>query len=96
VPSFDAPHVALLKRAGAVVIGKTNIPEFGAGSQTFNPVFGATRNPYDTRLTPCARACASRPWPPGHHGACPPAARPATSVPSLTDRAGGANHCRLV
>ena len=52
VPAFDAPHVALLKRAGAVVIGKTNTPEFGAGSQTFNPVFGVTRNPYDTRLTP--------------------------------------------
>ena len=52
VPSFDAPHVARLKQAGAVVIGKTNTPEFGAGSQTFNPVFGPTRNPYDTRLTP--------------------------------------------
>lgn len=52
VPSFDAPHVALLKQAGAVVIGKTNVPEFGAGSQTFNPLFGPTRNPYDTRLTP--------------------------------------------
>jgi amidase len=52
VPSFDAPYVALLKAAGAVVIGKTNVPEFGAGSQTFNPVFGPTRNPYDTRLTP--------------------------------------------
>jgi amidase len=52
VPDFDAPHVALLKQAGAVVIGKTNTPEFGAGSQTFNPVFGPTRNPYDTRLTP--------------------------------------------
>jgi amidase len=52
VPSFDAPHVALLKQAGAVVIGKTNVPEFGAGAQTFNPVFGPTRNPYDTRLTP--------------------------------------------
>jgi amidase len=51
VPSVDAPYVARLKRAGAVVIGKTNAPEFGAGSQTFNPVFGATRNPYDTRLT---------------------------------------------
>jgi amidase len=51
VPSFDAPHVALLKQAGAVVIGKTNTPEFGAGSQTFNPVFGVTRNPHDTRLT---------------------------------------------
>src|SRR5207244_2025940 len=51
VPDFDAPHVARLKQAGAVVIGKTNTPEFGAGSQTFNPVFGPTRNPYDTRLT---------------------------------------------
>jgi amidase len=52
VPDFDAPHVARLKQAGAVVIGKTNTPEFGAGSQTFNPVFGPTRNPHDTRLTP--------------------------------------------
>jgi amidase len=51
VPDFDAPYVTLLKQAGAVVIGKTNVPEFGAGSQTFNPVFGPTRNPYDTRLT---------------------------------------------
>jgi amidase len=45
VPDFDAPHVALLKQAGAVVMGKTNTPEFGAGAQTFNPVFGLTRNP---------------------------------------------------
>jgi amidase len=52
VPDFDAPHVARLKQAGAVVIGKTNTPEFGAGSQTFNRVFGPTRNPYDTQLTP--------------------------------------------
>src|SRR5689334_5697572 len=52
VPDFDAPHVARLKQAGAVVIGKTNTPEFGAGSQTFNRVFGPTRNPHDTRLTP--------------------------------------------
>ena len=44
--------MARLKQAGAVVIGKTNTPEFGAGSQTFNPVFGPTRNPYDIRLTP--------------------------------------------
>ena len=36
-----------LRGAGAIVIGKTNTPEFGAGSQTFNAVFGATRNPYD-------------------------------------------------
>lgn len=52
VPDADAPHVALLKAAGAVIIGKTNTPEFGAGSQTFNAVFGVTRNPWDTRLTP--------------------------------------------
>jgi amidase len=52
VPEADAPHVALLKAAGAVIIGKTNTPEFGAGSQTFNKVFGVTRNPWDTRLTP--------------------------------------------
>jgi amidase len=52
IPSADAPHVALLKQAGAVVIGKTNTPEFGAGSQTFNQVFGTTRNPWDPGLTP--------------------------------------------
>jgi amidase len=44
--------VARLKRAGAIVIGKTNTPEFGAGSQTFNRVFGVTRNPYDLARTP--------------------------------------------
>ena len=37
---------ARLRAAGAIVIGKTNTPEFGLGSHTFNPVFGATRNPY--------------------------------------------------
>ena len=52
VPDADAPHVALLKAAGAVIIGKTNTPEFGAGSQTFNAVFGTTRNPWDARMTP--------------------------------------------
>jgi amidase len=52
VPDADAPHVALLRAAGAVIIGKTNTPEFGAGSQTFNAVFGTTRNPWDTRMTP--------------------------------------------
>ena len=40
-----------LKAAGAILIGKTNTPEFGAGSQTFNKVFGATRNPYDLSKT---------------------------------------------
>jgi amidase len=52
VPAADTLMVARLRRAGALVIGKTNTPEFGAGSQTFNPVFGATRNPYDRARTP--------------------------------------------
>jgi len=51
VPDVDAIIVERLKRAGAVTFGKTNTPEFGAGSQTFNPVFGATRNPYDLSKT---------------------------------------------
>jgi amidase len=46
IPDIDELFVTRLKRAGAIIIGKTNTPEFGAGSQTFNPVFGATRNPY--------------------------------------------------
>ena len=51
VPPVDGLAVTRLRAAGAVTIGKTNVPEFGAGSQTFNPVFGATRNPYDTSRT---------------------------------------------
>jgi amidase len=47
VPAADALIVQRLRAAGAIVIGKTNTPEFGAGSHTFNDVFGATRNPYD-------------------------------------------------
>jgi amidase len=52
VPARDTLMVSRLRRAGAIVIGKTNTPEFGAGSQTFNTVFGATRNPYDRARTP--------------------------------------------
>ncbi len=52
VPGRDAPHVRRLKDAGAIVIGKTNTAEFAAGSQTFNRVFGATRNPYALDRTP--------------------------------------------
>ena len=48
VPERDALAVERIRDAGGIFIGKTNTPEFGAGSQTFNPVFGATRNPYDT------------------------------------------------
>ena len=51
VPAHDALFVERLKAAGAIVIGKTNTPEFGAGSHTFNPVFGVTRNPYDLTRT---------------------------------------------
>jgi amidase len=51
VPDFDALVVERLKAAGAISLGKTNTPEFGAGSQTFNAVFGPTRNPYDLTKT---------------------------------------------
>ncbi|MBK4736858.1 amidase [Noviherbaspirillum pedocola] len=51
VPSRSALLVERQQAAGAISIGKTNTPEFGAGSQTFNAVFGATRNPYDISKT---------------------------------------------
>ncbi len=51
VPVADDLIIARLKAAGCVTLGKTNVPEFGAGSHTFNPVFGATRNPYDLTKT---------------------------------------------
>ena len=51
VPDHDAVHVERIKKAGAILVGKTNTPEFGAGSQTFNEVFGKTRNPWDLTKT---------------------------------------------
>lgn len=51
VPAVDDIVVERMRRAGAITIGKTNTPEFGAGSQTFNKVFGATHNPYDLAKT---------------------------------------------
>ena len=51
VPTSDELYVERIKRSGGIVIGKTNTPEFGAGSQTFNALFGATRNPYDLAKT---------------------------------------------
>ena len=51
IPDHDGLIVQRLKKAGAITIGKTNTPEFGAGSQTFNQVFGETVNPYDTTKT---------------------------------------------
>ncbi|MDX3925119.1 MAG: amidase [Shinella sp.] len=47
VPDFDDIHVERIRAAGAIIIGKTNVPEMGLGSNTYNPVFGRTRNPYD-------------------------------------------------
>lgn len=51
VPAIDDLIIARLKAAGCITLGKTNVPEFGAGSHTFNRVFGATRNPYDLSRT---------------------------------------------
>ena len=51
IPDQDDLIIERLKNAGAITIGKTNTPEFGAGSQTFNEVFGETLNPYDLTKT---------------------------------------------
>jgi amidase len=51
IPAQDAIIVERIKQAGAITVGKTNTPEFGAGSQTFNTVFGRTLNPYDLTKT---------------------------------------------
>jgi amidase len=48
VPDVDELLVSRIREAGAIMVGKTNTPEWGAGSHTFNPVFGPTRNPWDT------------------------------------------------
>lgn len=53
VPDEDEDTVANLRDEGAVILGKTNTPEFGAGANTKNKVYGATGNPFDTELT-CA------------------------------------------
>jgi amidase len=52
VPTEDEGLVARLRDAGAIILGKTNTPEFAAGSNTTNKVFGATKNPYDLDRTP--------------------------------------------
>ncbi len=51
VGAVDEPHVRRMRAAGAIVIGKTNTPELGFGSQSYNPVYGTTRNPYDPTRT---------------------------------------------
>ena len=92
VPDADSLLVERLRAAGAIVIGKTNTPEFGAGSQTFNAVFGATRNPWDLSRTPggssggAAAAVAS--------GCCRsptgPTSAPASAIPP---RSAGSSGC---
>jgi len=52
VPSEDELPVARLRAAGAVILGKTNVPEFTLEGYTWNPLFGATRNPWNPELTP--------------------------------------------
>lgn len=52
VPETDAPAVAALKAAGAIVFGKTNLPEWSGDWQSFNDMFGTTNNPWDLTRTP--------------------------------------------
>ncbi|MEM8498508.1 MAG: amidase [Pseudomonadota bacterium] len=51
VAQDDSIHIARMKQAGAIVTGKSNVPEFGLGSQSYNTVFGATKNAYDGKST---------------------------------------------
>lgn len=53
VPSEDSTVAARLKRAGAIIIGKTNVPPRLRDIQTFNPIFGRTNNPWNMERTPC-------------------------------------------
>ena len=70
VPAHDALVIERMRAAGVITIGKTNVPEFGAGSHTFNPLFGATTNPYDQTKsaggssggTAAALACGMHPF----------------------------------
>ncbi|RWX70075.1 amidase family protein, partial [Mesorhizobium sp. M2A.F.Ca.ET.039.01.1.1] len=51
IPETDDFFVERIRKAGAIIIGKTNVPEFGLGSNTYNPVFGPTLNAFDPALT---------------------------------------------
>jgi Asp-tRNA(Asn)/Glu-tRNA(Gln) amidotransferase A subunit family amidase len=52
IPTTDAPVVARLQAAGAIILGKTNLPTLAGGTQTDNPIFVRTNNPWDIRRTP--------------------------------------------
>src|SRR5207245_136747 len=99
VPDEDALVVARLKAAGAIVLGKTNTPEFGAGANTFNEVFGVTRNPWNPALTPggstgggavapCARSRAARRGAAGAGGVCAGGGAAASAARRSTTRCG--------
>lgn len=60
VPAEDAIAVARVRASGAIIIGKSNVPEFGLGSQTYNSVFGTTGNAYDPPWWPAAAAAGRR------------------------------------
>ena len=73
MPAEDSVLVERLRAAGAIPIGKTNVPEFGMGSHSYNRVYGTTLNPYDTdqergrverwrRRRARGRAAADRRW----------------------------------
>ena len=62
VPEEDERLVAAVRKAGAITVGKTNVPEFGAGANTRNPVFGPTGNPFETRHGSAAARPAARQW----------------------------------
>ena len=51
IPNFDAEVVIRLRKAGAIILGKTNTPEFAAGANTDNKLFGPTRNPWNPELS---------------------------------------------
>lgn len=51
VPTKDDPIVARIRASGGIILGKTNSPEFATGSNTTNRLFGATKNPFNTKLT---------------------------------------------
>ncbi|CAE7336419.1 unnamed protein product [Symbiodinium natans] len=69
IPDKSSPLVTQLEERGAIVVGKTNVPEFCAGSQSFNPLFPTTVSPWDTRTTAggssggsCSAVAACQSW----------------------------------